>query len=163
MREYRGKWIDTGEWVNGWFLRQPNFDSKNCGYLIADLATQAWLPVDPKTIGQLIGRCDENGKEIYEGDIVKKCVEIKIYDNNWKKWNSYKKTDVIFTVEYTNDAKIAHWMGNVAMYRLANPVILEFPNDSSYRYDNLNDYYFRANEIEVIGNIHDNPELIDAT
>ena len=69
--EFRGKRIDTGEWIFGSYLHQY-YSIKNQGLIDAIAYTeknQTFRPqVDSETVGQFVGL--QNGKKIFEGDIV---------------------------------------------------------------------------------------------
>lgn len=88
---------------------------------------------DGLTLEQFTGLKDKNGKEIYEGDILA-----------WHS-NIYRKHD---------------WVGLV-LYRGAGFAVQE--SDKSYSSPEWLDCACRkdANIIEVIGNVHDNPELLE--
>ena len=128
MREilFRGKRIDNGEWVEGYYYKAKycRTDDELCDYITVPHPKEYNEPsshyiVDPDTVGQYTGLKDRNGTKIFEGDIVKRV------------W--LDKTSV-YQIVYDNG--LASFIGQAGM---------EF---TTFDYD--------SEEFEVIGNIYDN-------
>lgn len=92
--------------------------------------------VDPNTVGQFTGLCDKHGKEIFEGDVVKVDSDCDGY---------YIEKQIIVGVIKFDDEQFFDY--EISFNHIRNCCLEYLAN---YRDD-----------IEVIGNIHDNPELLE--
>lgn len=140
MREilFRGKRLDNGKWVEGFLVRTTlgstiivnEVEEYSCGCCIG--IGSANFEVDPYTVGQYTGMKDKNGKRIFEGDI------IQYYERQL----DGKDTPVCDVVVYTEGGFA------VKSYFLNN-----------WLWDSVHGN-IQLRDVEVIGNIHDNPELL---
>lgn len=64
---FRGKRVDNGEWVYGYYLKERACDE--VWHIIVD-ENGEYHPINLKTLGQFTGLTDKNGVKIFEGDIV---------------------------------------------------------------------------------------------
>lgn len=93
--------------------------------------------IDPETICQYTGLTDKNGKKIWENDI--------LHNGNYfvVKWNApCARFDIVLNNLY--NIPIGKW----------EPMICDWKNNDFKEYRKAVDY-------EVIGNIFDNPELLE--
>ena len=148
MREiiFRGKRLDNGEWVEGVFLNDRDGAFYICP-AVGDISygdggnrrkIGCWYKVDPSTIGQYTGLKDKNGKKIFEGDILHIA---KIADG----LGGYYQPPLDYPVNVVVKWDLCAWMWETLC---EDKWYISFP-DAWCHY-----------ECEVIGNVHDNPELL---
>ena len=143
--KFRGKRKYCDEWVEGYYSYLFNekekeyiheitvqlFGQANMDYPYPTCETIS-CEVIPETVGQFTGLTDKNGKEAYEGDIVK---VVNSYDEVDPLDSDTGIGEVIFLVES-------------GLWYISSTI-----HNSLF---DINDSYY----IEIIGNIHDNPSLL---
>ena len=156
MREIKFRGIDcSGQWVYGDLIHKRH-DKESV--LIQDY-TGLGSDVDIITIGQYTGLKDKNGKEIYEGDII----HIKEFSN--EAFNVDFSFDDIKQLSL-DDCKgelllgykcIISFIDGNMMAKMISKEDCELYLSSLFPDMRYSQPIF---EFEIIGNIHDNPELI---
>ena len=139
---FRGKRTDNGELVEGIL-----FNAKEDTFIIPHGNEYSYDPieglafdvygckVDPETVGQYTGLTDKNGVKIFEGDILKSTIKIIDYADVGFSISHYDEEDIGIVEWRKYGFMIAHKSGTWARS-------------------------FYGSENYVIGNIHDNPEIL---
>lgn len=165
MREYifRGK-TDRGTWVYGSLIKVSNYccilqedDGSNYDYpyLDGDLGTIDGhaTPVDPNTVSQFTGMIDKNGNKIFEGDILSTRTDA-IRTETLKGYYGYDQDGYPQKIPGYDGSYEYHYTCQkdcvaVVKYSICGRYYLDGSNKAVDAICN-----------EVIGNIHDNPELV---
>ena len=148
MREnmglYRGKKLKTSvfdatDWVYGSLIDSGNHEqvaiypwfNGASTMSVRQLVYARMEGVEPETVGQFIGLTDKNGKMIFEGDII--------------------------------ETKGCRWVigfENTAFAAMDGPS-MQFAMFEQYIWDHKKREWAAPDYWEVVGNIHDNPELLE--
>lgn len=133
MREiiFRAKRLDNGEWVEG-NLFIPDKPDTPTQICIGTNVVRISYDVDPSTIGQYTGLIDKNGKKIFEGDIFSRLDGAIDGIPRIVRWDEEH-------MEFKCPLVKKHW---------------------AFGKSNCSLWLMKYEDIEVIGNIHDNPELL---
>ena len=133
--KFRGKSINSNQWIFGMTISFGTIKRKSSDIFI-EISEEKWSGIKTNTLGQYTGINDKNGVEIYEGDIL-----------------------LDYEIELESQQDISGKL----------PVVYDsskcqFSVDNSFKKDgsSLVNFveYFGIENIEVVGNIHDNPEML---
>lgn len=124
---FRGKRVDNGEWVEGYY-NYINNKTKILPTAVGAYDGYALFDILSETVGQYTGLTDRLGKKIFEGDILK-----------------FKRKK----------------LENVAVgYGKSGYICKVKTSKNTTTFFNLQHFLEKYN-CEIIGNIHDNPELME--
>lgn len=189
MREilFRGKGRDTGKWFEGYYYSVPaplvcftedteevsdeHYITFENPHYVPDWNMPRQMVrayVLPETVGQYTGLLDKNGKMIFEGDIVR-CRHnwrLQVYPNDGidaEKCFFEQKIRGAYG-KYKYEA-FDSWCGEEYFY-FRNYAVEYYAPNGGFRVRNggqfhaLTSNYIINRDLEIIGNIHDNPELL---
>lgn len=134
--KFRGKRLDNNEWVYGSLLQSEidvNQLAVKCQIherFAFDFSIKHY-DVDPKTVGQFTSLQDKNGKEIYEGDLVK--IFHRFDEEDYK-----EDFETVGKVDFSSGA---FWI-------------------TGDGYSILQHFHYNSSDREVVDNIYENAELI---
>lgn len=125
---------ENGTWIYGYYSCDKELHYIDVVEEVTYLETTAFAlsryEVEGETVGQFTGLTDKNGNDIYEGDVIK-------MGDNPECWFAPR------VVEFKNGAWIG---GSCRIYTNQDHALYEGDSDQ--------------NNWEIIGNIHQNPELL---
>lgn len=138
-RGYHRTSYKNGDWVYGLITRLYDERFENLPAEMTDITGVSGIEVDYKTIGQYTGLKDKNGKRIFEGDLVHfpDCVNCSCGSGD------YEETSSIGVVDYDEDVMCFY-----------------FSQRYSVEMEDFNVKNGCMTEVEVVGNVFDNPELV---
>ena len=152
MREilFRGKRLDNGELVYGYYVHIGPVSCQR-SYIIPEYASAIYvIEVDPYTVSQYTGLTDKNGVNIFEGDIVylfgmkgKVVQECGAFGIGFMKTIDYDLLES--KIPFNNSANFCFNDNFISLWE----VFWNYEQDDNPLY-----------EVEIIGNVHDNPELL---
>ena len=139
---FRGKQENNDEWCTGLLVKTDKgntliintAEELGCGICMEIFDRYKNYEVSPETVGQFTGLIDKNGNKVFEGDIIKYQINIK---------TAIVGKIVFLCGAFVFESEELERECDIAFATFADDVIS-----------------FSQHCIEIIGNIHDNPEFL---
>lgn len=148
---FRGKSIGTGDWLYGHLFNFGSYAPLNIPCICVCIPT--WkdalniYQVHSDTVGQYTGLNDVKGNKIFEGDILRLIIpdgSTRHFIVEWANEDRTLKPLNVFQHD-GNPIRISGWCFNWNGHRLYPTVIDGVPDNEA---------------MEIVGNVHDNPDLL---
>lgn len=127
--KFRGRRLDSGEWAYGDLEHCKATNTARIHTYNGNGRYNRQFEVNPETVGQFTGLLDKNGREIYEGDILR-----------------FANSD--------SGVCEVRWNDSVSAF------CIRFHFEHELGLKPLGSWQECERDIVIIGNIHDNPELL---
>ena len=165
---FRGKGIGSGKWHEG-SLVDLDGDLSGAALIVPMSSGASSIPIskiiefsaaviDPRTVGQFTGMTDKYGGRIFEGDIIRThngsvtAISIVRYGEYYPK---------MFYAML--DALKPHFQHVADFYCFSAALVVEVDGGQHYTDEREAMMIFQSPCCEIIGNIYDNPELLEDT
>ena len=149
--KFRGKRLDGEGWAVGSYI-EAELNNGIAHEIVPYKRGEPVVEVAPETVGQFTGLKDKNGRDIYDGDILR----ITEYENMAICLHLSKEEIEIACLEdckyQQRDSFIGEVVFSESCFFVGDTYLSAFHGDQRFSQPIF--------EIEVIGNIHDNPELL---
>ena len=153
MREilFKGKRKDNGKWIEGYYQKRYDLLGNEEHLIFHADSYKVWeyAEVDPETLCQFTGLCDKNGKKIWENDI------LMCHGNSEDLVKTVFGEFGVRNIETGSIVdKVVGWH-----YEIIPTDAISRCEPFCYSMPLTKDYIDRC-EMEVVGSIFDNPELL---
>ena len=153
----RAKDINTGEWVYGYYIHCDGEINHGRVFILSKVTgihryngaadIHGFIEVDPDTVCRCTGWCDSNKTPIFEKDIVEFVGPSTDRDLIW--WCNEMNMMTAVPLDGIEFNGFDYWNGNYPKYDYSEFCFM------------MQNCYGDFKEIKVVGNIVDNPELLE--
>lgn len=142
--KFRAKKATNDVWVYGSLIYSNDLNTAIFSQGDGSVNSMDWAYVNSETIGQFTGLFDKNGKEIYDGDILRFPAKYEYEKENFVAFEVFWHDNDCAQNHIGWQMNRLHFQGCICGYSGLETFLPKW-----------------TSRMEIIGNIHDNPELIN--